>query len=253
LTWLARRSSANGLKSIQQLYDYVTAVFAQSGHRVARVAITAGRWLVIFTEPYVAFGEAGAVDPSTIRLFEGRAIVEQSDVIYDLLARSALVDDLPQIIEPTEVTNHASLAETVRVFRAIWIARRKDGAHFSPYPQINLYPALVIERRDQKLVTIVDKQSQHLIPHQIAGLPDHLAAVTTSSDRLLATINQQLDCTLTAAPLAVFPGFPAPNALGVGNAVSAVKAYVKSWSGPKRICCRHRGGNPVLAQNLPQA
>lgn len=216
-------------ESIQQLHEYVTAVFAQSGYRVARVAITAGKWLVIFTDPHAAFADAGAVDPLTIRIFEGRAIVEHSDDIYDFLSQGSLVEDPPDIIEPTEITNHASLAEVVRLFRALWIARRKDGAHFSPYPQINVYPALVIERSDQKLVTVVDKQSRRLIPHQTEVLHDHLSELSIDSDRLLASINQQLGGVLTAAPLSTFPGFLSPNALGVGNAVSVLKAFVKSW------------------------
>jgi hypothetical protein len=226
---------AEWAESIQQLHAYVTAVFKQSGHRVARVAITSGQWLVIFTDPYTTFGGPIAVDPSTILLFEGRQIIEQSDLIYDLLARSALVPEPPHLIEPTQVSNWASLGEIARSFRALWIARRKDGAHFSPYPQINLYPALVIECCDQRLITVVDKQAQQLIPHQRDELPKHFAAVAAASDGLVARIGQQLGGNVRPAPLAGFPGFPEVRTLGVDNGVSSRKSFVKPWSGPNEF------------------
>jgi hypothetical protein len=58
-----------------------------------------------------------------------------------------------------------------------------------------------------------------------------LAAVADGSDRLLATINQQLGGQFTATPLASFRGFPTPSLVGVLGAVSPRKSFVKSWKG----------------------
>ena len=53
-------------KWIHKLHQYVTTVHTQSGHSVQRLAITSGRWWVIFTEPYDTFIAAEAVSTANI-------------------------------------------------------------------------------------------------------------------------------------------------------------------------------------------
>jgi hypothetical protein len=94
---------------------------------------------------------------------------------------------IPQSRDKSAPTVSICLIRKYHLFRVLWIARRKDGAHFSPYPQINVCPAAIIERHDNELVTVIDKRG-HLIPNRSDDLAKHLAAVADGSDRLLTTI-----------------------------------------------------------------
>jgi hypothetical protein len=127
---------------IHKLHQYVTTVHRQSGHFVQQLAITSGRWWVIFTRPYDTFVAAGPVNTVNIRVFEGREVIERSDEIFDHLARRNLIRDPPSLIQPSQLSAYADLADIAKLYHALWVVRRKDGAYFDAFPQINLYPSM---------------------------------------------------------------------------------------------------------------
>jgi hypothetical protein len=82
------------------------------------------------------------------------------------------------------------------VFRALWVVHRVDGAHFDVQPQLTVYAALVIQRRDGILITLVDDGQRLTVPHKNIDLARHIQDVVQSADKLLQSMNQELDTSL---------------------------------------------------------
>ncbi|MBB4373750.1 hypothetical protein GGD63_006578 [Bradyrhizobium sp. cir1] len=218
---------------LHKLHQYVTTLHKQSGHVVQCLAITAGRWWVIFTDPYETFVARGNVTPANIRVIDERDAVARSDEIYEYLARQALINDPPDLIQPSHLSSYVAPADVARLFHALWIARKRDGAHFDAFPQINLYPAIVLERRDGQLISIIDShRSRIAVPHDYSHLARHFQEVEASSVALLQTVNRELNTTLMASSLSDFPGFPTLANGRIPAVASQTATFLKSSPRP---------------------
>lgn len=190
------------------LRDYVVTIYRQSGHVVGRVAISSGQWLVVFTDPEKTFIEPGKVPPESIRGFVGAQLIAESDEIFNVLARAIIINDVPLYIPPTRLTAHTSATDIAFVFRALWITRHAQGAHFRIRPQIIVNAALVIARRDGTIITVVDDQlRESIVPHDYDELPDHIAEVSQLADSLLERAAVEIGNPLVPAASAQFLGF----------------------------------------------
>lgn len=218
---------------LAKLHQYVTTMHEQSGHVVQRLAITAGRWWVIFTRPSDTFIVAGPVNTVNIRVFEGREVIERSDEIFDQLARGNLIRNPPGLIQPGQLSTYADRADIVRLYHALWVARRRDGAHFDAFPQINLYPAIVIERRDGLLLAVVDHLLGRItVPHNYDTLPAHIGEVDGIAMALLQAVHAEAGIALPASPLTTFPGFPATGGLFAPAGKARTIRFLKSSPTP---------------------
>lgn len=205
-------------ESIEQLYDYIVAIHRPGGHRVPCVAITSGRWLVIFLNPYDTFVAAGDVSTRSLKLFDEGELVERSDEIFDCLVQCYLVGVLPDFIQPAQLPGYVRQGHAKRAFHALWIARKDDGAHFQQCPQLSLYPAVIVERSDNKLIVVLDPLRIRLpVPHEYDGLQAHLETVRDAAARLLNTVSRELGVSLTPSPIREFPGFPKPAKFGTSE------------------------------------
>jgi hypothetical protein len=214
---------------LHKLHQYVNTVHRQSNHVVQKLAITSGRWWVIFTKPYDTFVISGPVSPANIRVFEGREVIDCSDDIFDHLARQNLISDPPASIQPTQVLAYTSRGDVVRLYHALWVARRKDGAHFDAFPQINLYPSIVLERRDGQLLAVLDHRPPRVaVPHKYDRLPAHIDELAANSTALLRAVHAELDVALAPSPLTAFPGFPLTGVLSATTSVSPTIRFLKS-------------------------
>jgi hypothetical protein len=81
------------------------------------------------------------------------------------------------------------------------------GAHFDVHPQITVYPALIIRRRDDLLVTIVDEHQRFTVPHEVNDLSRHIGDVAASADTLLQAVNAELESSMVPTGIEEFPGF----------------------------------------------
>lgn len=218
-----------------KLVDYVRGMHVQSGHLVPKVAISAGRWLVVFTDPANAFIADGDVEPSRILIFNIENYVELSAEIFELLARSELVRDPPVYINCEQSLAYVSDASVRRVFRAMWVRRVRSGSPFDVHPQIQVYPAAVIERSDRGLVTVIDgKIGRETVPNRGDRVAEHVSDVGRRSDALLARLKAILPSLPEASPIAEFSGFPVPPKRGfpsvLGDTIAvADRMVVKEW------------------------
>jgi hypothetical protein len=223
-------------RRIAKLHQYVTTLHAQSGQVVKRLAITSGRWWVIFTAAHDIFVASGRINTSTIRVFEGREVIERSDEIFDLLARQNLIVDPPSPLQPTQLCAYTDRANVVRLYHALWIARRKDGAHFDAFPQINLYPSIVVERQDGQLLYVVDRLRERItVPHSYDLLAAHVQDVGQRATALLQAVNDEIGVVLPASPVAAFPGLPVIGGLLGGADADRNVKFLKSWPTPNEF------------------
>jgi hypothetical protein len=191
------------------LQQYVMDIHATSGHVVSRVVITSGRWLVIFTDPETTFLKRGEVSTKSIAVFIGSKMIDGSDRIFDLLARSGVIDELPPWVRPSRLPAFTSTQDVARIFRALWVTRVVEGPHFQRHPQLTLNVALVIVRYDGMLVTVLDDQLPYRsVPYDQEDLAAHLGEIRRLSDQLLAQTCEELGKSFTPSNVAHFPGFP---------------------------------------------
>jgi hypothetical protein len=265
---------------IGSLHDYVVTIHARSGHVVNRVAISSGQWLVVFTDPETIFIKPGEVPPESIRVFPRPQLIAASDEIFDLLARSTIINDIPLHIPPTRLTVHTSAADVGLVFRALWITHQAQGAHFRIRPQIIVNAALVIARRDGAILTVVDEQlSESIVPHDYEKLPEHIAEVSQLADSLLERTAREIGRPLVPAPASQFRGFdntqpaleqavtlfkpwhPKPGefllVLGIDTHFLRVQPEVGPCAFHEWAACQaqqqSQGGTPIMTRNVDPA
>lgn len=193
---------------IDALVNYVTSVRAESGHIVQRVAITSGQWLVIFTDPEAVFLIPREAHPLLIQVYRGEELVDKADEIFDLLARCILTEVVPLHTRPAQLTAYTHRNEIRNVYRALWVTHMTTGSRFKPRPTIDFHVAMVLERKDTVLLTVVDlSQEPQILPHELADLAEHIQDVGELSNELLARVNRELHSTLAPSAITAFPGF----------------------------------------------
>jgi hypothetical protein len=99
-------------------------------------------------------------------------------------------------------------------FHSVLVNYEKSGsAIFSPRPRIQIYPALLVQRDDGALLTVIDHEEHFemsLIEDDAGNdsLLAHISQVTEASDELLIRCSKELGEELVSFSLKDFPGFP---------------------------------------------
>ena len=171
-----------------------------------------------------------------ILAFDSDEVIARSDEVFSLLARQSLIADPPSPVAPTQISAYADRASVARVYHALWIARRKDGAHFDAFPQINVYPSIVVERHDGQMIYIVDQLRGRLtVPHNYDGLASHIDEVGQRATELLQVVNDELSAALQPSPITAFTGFQIPNTLAATLNLDLNGKFLKSWPSPNEF------------------
>ncbi len=197
---------------IEKLRQYVTSVKDESGHVVARVATLSGQWLVTFNDPGSIFLMPGKVNPFLIGIYRGKELVDQAGVIYDQIARSSISNAFPSMIRPSLLSAYIRTADIKRVYRALWVSRQATGASWKPKPSLDFDVAMVLERQDGALLTVIDQSLQGFpLSHEYSEISEHISAIEAQSDELLHRVNAELGATLQPTSVETFIGFSASN------------------------------------------
>ncbi|WP_455154042.1 hypothetical protein [Cupriavidus campinensis] len=197
---------------LSKLRDYVRDLKNQSEHLVSRVAISSGQWLVIFTDPNAAFLESADVDSATILAFPSEAFVRESDQIFGHISYGQLVAHVPSPLRTTQLRGFISANAVRRVFRALWTRWASSGSAgvLDTFPQILVYPAVVLERADGVFLHVSESRfGRQFVPAEATALRDHLDAVRRGSNELLEAVFAELQMRFDVSDLADFRGFPA--------------------------------------------
>ena len=194
-------------KWIAKLRDYVLYVHKTSGHCAQRVVITSGQWLVIFCNPMAAFLDRGNAADTGILCFFRQDLIERSDEIHKWLAWKTLIRDPPERLRPAQLRSYITASDVNNIFRALWVVHRVHGAHFDIHPQLTLYPALIVRRRDGLLITVIEEKQRFILPYETNDLSQHIGDVAGGADALLQAVNAELNSSIAPTDIKEFPGF----------------------------------------------
>jgi hypothetical protein len=173
--------------------------------------------------------------------------VEESDTIFDLLAREQLAR-LPAdlTVPPTAVSLYAGPQDVSAVYRALRIMHQEDGFPDDfPIPRILVAPALVLVLHDGRLIPVKEEARRELVAiptNQPSDLSSHISTLMSQGSALYETVRRILGALPPlAASGAAFPGFSAHSTAVLGGASPAAlpRLFVK--------CGREHAGSFIVA------
>ncbi|KVS34323.1 hypothetical protein LGN07_09915 [Burkholderia cepacia] len=205
---------------IEQVAGYVTGLMERHGHALTRVVLSSGQWVVIFKNPVRTFVD-GNVREADIVILRKADFFDNASLIFSLLARQILVGDVPFSLRPAQLQGYLSQERLRAAYRGILVRYQSRGISiFAPKPQIDVYPALVLERTDGVFLTVVTEGLEcELLVDKVTNdegesegsqdnIDDHLERVQRSSDQLLAACSGELGFEIRVSPISEFGGFP---------------------------------------------
>ena len=155
------------------------------------------------------FGYRESSTPFLSASFRETELVTHAEVIFDELARNSIIDVFPAMVRPSLLPAYIRTADVNRVYRALWVSRHPAGPSWKPRPSLDFEAAMVLERRDGALLTIIDQSLQgQPMPHDYHKMSEHITAVEAQADELLRRVNSELGATLHPSGVEAFPGFP---------------------------------------------
>lgn len=198
---------------LDQIRGYVRAFKENYRHDVPSAVLASGKWLLIFTRPIRTFWD-GEVTDSDFVLFELQEFVLQAHRIFGHMARVVLADTTPLRIYSAQLPNYVTPANLKVAYHGLLIRYEKSGAPLiGQRPLILLYPALLVERDDRALFTVIDADDG--IQLQETRLQDgedvlapHIDNVAAGAQALLQSCSNHLGVAIAPSELDTFLGFP---------------------------------------------
>ncbi len=190
---------------LTDLRTYVLSLSSIERATLTRVVITAGRWLIVFKNPSLAFIELGSPDPADIHCYiSAEEIVTQHAEIYRLLARCRLTDALPLTMRLGEALPVLEPKTVTSAYRSVVVSTRTAGGVRSEFPLRTVYPALTLISGGRAF-GVVDYDSDPLFePRDAQLLTQFLIELNTKGDafqqRVLVALNRT-DIVMTASSL----------------------------------------------------
>jgi hypothetical protein len=137
---------ANWTEWLGDLCKYVRSLPPEARQTLRRVVLTAGRWMVVFTDPTPAFLDNGTPNPASIHCFTSlEEFEERPRDLYRLLDRERLVDTLPITMPLAEALALIQPASMTAYWRGIVIVTSHSGGVRARYPTRSVYPAIIVE------------------------------------------------------------------------------------------------------------
>ncbi len=178
-------------KHLTQVKNYALGLNA-SGHLPARVAITNGRWLVVFCDVKNAFCD-GPVDPSQIAVFPkfdptSQDAVEIRELLdYRKLCRSAAS------LEPSELPFAINPECILSCLRGIHLIQWTEPQLFQQVPRMTVLPVMFIRSARNTFLRVCRHGDGVHVPSTPEGLAQHLAYVAAEADELKRAVERCLD------------------------------------------------------------
>lgn len=137
-----RTLTAQWTEWLRNMGRYIAAL--SSPPTLSRVAITAGRWFVVFRDPIAAFrdGQVRHDDVFCFASFED--IVERHADLFALLGRDRLVDTLPLVLDIDRALQMIRPQSITECYRAVAVVTTTSGTTRRPYPTRSVYPGVVV-------------------------------------------------------------------------------------------------------------
>jgi hypothetical protein len=208
--------------SLKQVREYVKGLLDEHGHRVERVVLTTGQWMVIFRTPVSTFCSNEPLLDDQWMIIQKDCFVEQSDGIFELISRNRLIKSAPRHIRTTQLLAYLHLGDLRSVFHSLLVKHEESGhSYMRVVPQIHVYPSISLLRTDGQLITVHGGHDPFTVPLTVGEivLHDHLREVDAAAQVLLQEVLTEMGVQLPPSPLTEFSGFmPRPR----HSAVSAL-------------------------------
>lgn len=193
---------------LRDLRNYVRSLEADGCTTLCRVVITAGRWMVVFTNPVATFGRQGRPEIAHVHCFANmQEMLAGAGRLFDLLHRSILVDTLPLALSIEEALAFLKPGTIEASFRAVVVATSgTSGALRDRYPTRTTYPAQIV-RSGGRLFAVVDYQARTPEPEGLVGFDGFLRRIALSCIQLEGRLQKRLGRFPDSAPVSEFEGF----------------------------------------------
>ena len=238
--------------SLKQVGGYVRDLKTQHGHDLPCAVLSSGSWIVVFKSPTTTFFE-GTVDDKQFEIFKQGKYVEKADTLFDLLHRTTLASVVPFSLRPSQLRDYVTAETVSAVFCGLHVTYESSGTVlFARQPRVLLYPALIIQRDDDTLLTAIDGEKPIEMRMKDGGDTDeeslvpHLTEVAEKAEALLATCSKEIGKSLVLSALSDFPGFPEEEVrVGDGTLPSAPYDFpgfpngIDNRNGRKKVVRRH--------------
>jgi len=217
---------------LEQVGGYVCGLLDVHEHELPRAVVTSGQWLIVFKRPVATFRSEppSAID---IVVFQKVDYVSRARELYGLLSLATLHVEVPFRIRATQVLNYVTPESVVNCFHALHLRYEASGSQlFSPRPRILIYPALVLRRDDDALITVIDGVDPLELSYRrdiedlSKALEPHLCEVDVAAKALYRRVNEQLGRDVPTATLDEFPGYP----IGATTDGIKSKSFVKRYA-----------------------
>lgn len=209
-------------ENLSQVARYVRLFKDEYRHEVPRAVLSSGRWLLILKTPVVTFCDH-EINDGQICLLQVDSYVANANVIFEHMSRVMLADTAPARIRSSQLGNYVSPTTFRGAYHALLVRYEKSGAAiFDRMPRILVYPALVVERGDKALFTVIDREQPIEVLLSAASddaqtLGPHLAEVSEVAETLRASCAAELEIEIAPGELGEFGGFPATTTLLQGG------------------------------------
>ena len=202
--------------SLKQVGGYVHDLKVQYGHELPCAVLSSGSWIIVFKSPTTTFFE-GTVDDEQFEIFKRDEYIDKADKLFDLLHRTELASVVPFSLRPSQLRDYVTAETVSAVFCGLHVTYESSGTVlFARQPRVLLYPALIIQRDDDTLLTAIDGEKPIEMRMKDGGDTDeeslvpHLTEVAEKAEALLATCSNEVGMCLVPSNLSGFPGFPQP-------------------------------------------
>jgi hypothetical protein len=187
---------------LRDLGDYVRSVRDKANGVPARVVITNGDWLVLFSDPADAFLEGGTRTPGQIFVYDSlEALAASAPEVFELLEQSHVVGGL----QAASLENLSFCVAAESVHAAMYGLRllydKEPGINAPTIPRIKVSPVVFVGSGVGAWVCVQDTRNDYPLPTDGQELPAHLAAVRSAAEELLTQINGQLRTALIPRPI----------------------------------------------------
>ena len=204
------RDTASGLVAewdeyLTDLRGYVRSLAVRGHAELKRVAISSGRWMIVFRDPHGLF-DSQSPAPDNIDCFDSfEDMMARHGRLYDLLHRRQLVDTLPTVLDIDEVVRLVRPTAVRATSRGVVLFTQDVGAERGRFPARWLQTAFLVDV-EGRWFAIVDRRRKHILE---TGATEKVTARLTGDGLALeALVRRWIGRDVPALDIEAFPGLP---------------------------------------------
>lgn len=190
-----------------QISTYVRRLADIDEHKLRRVVLTSGDWLLILHDAHEAFVGAGLGDDQFTFLRLGD-YVRRSDQLYFLLSKAHLGREMPEWVTAARAPTFMASDQIATAFLAAQVAHVRHGSgRVGQTPVISVVPHVILVDKIGRQLTVFanDRQSLELTGRNVE---EHLVRSRERGQAILASCAEAFGRVLTPSDLAAYPGLP---------------------------------------------